>query len=1217
MKTPGPNKLLNRAVQSAMLAGLFTVPTAWAAPWNLVHQPLNLTSKVPANVLLIVDDSGSMDWEIMSKDLTNNGLFTGTQPDGSNPAKSGSIKNRDLDGNGEADCVVGTNQSFYGYLYGVEAQANLWKKECDTVDDREWRFRNSDYNPFYFDPLKTYFPWAGVNADGVTPFGNMSATSALSNPWTGWRSGKGGNEVFDLTKYHTTGMRYYTWADANSNGLFDDGEETEYLVASQPAAVQQNFANWFTYSRSRHLIAKSAYGRLIANMNGLRVGLATLWNNGKVNTPLSQIDSTPAGEANRKNLLEHLYQIDPAGGTPLQNTLKQAGEYLSGHASNTLFPGNTAAPLTDAQGGSCQQNFTLLMTDGFYNNSSDYNDKTPSATIGNADGDASSKFDSKVDKKPFPNYGDNVKRSLADIAMYYYENDIIPSAANNVPTMQGVDEAPHQHMVTFTIAFGVSGNLLGTPERYQENLAWGSWPGWPTVTSGKTADDFSNTQKIDDLRHAAYNGRGEFLEANDPDSLISSLTQALNSIQGRSGSSSAAAFNASALQKNTLLFRAGYDARDWSGRLLYEPVSVAPAGVFGAAIADAGSILTKTDPNLRTILTIDPATNVGVPFRMTDLNTTQQTAIGSQEVLDYLRGEQGCEINYSGPRTCKTAKNLRTRSSTLGDIINSTPVYVDAPNGGYVSDPAYVQFLKDQAARTPVIYVGANDGMLHGFDASVDSNGKATANTAKELLAYVPGVVYKELAGLSGITYAHRSFVDATPVAGDVKFADGSWHSVLLGGLRNGGQAVYALDITDPQKFAEKNAKDVVLWEFTDNGTGASGDKGDADLGYTYGEPAIAKMANGEWAAVFGNGYNNTATDANTSTTGDAVLYVVNIQTGALIAKLSTKTGMSADPEKLGHPNGLSGVRVADVDADGVADFAYAGDLFGNLWRFDLTSTVPAEWSVSFGSKPLFTATSVEGKMQSITVRPVWGAPQQGLDKGYMLYFGTGKYLENSDNSALGQPTQSFYALWDKWPKKSADAFAAGTRATLQQQIILEEQPKGFRITSDTPVDWLTQQGWYMDLTVKGAVSNNGERVIHDALLSNGQILFSTFMPSTAICDASGSGFVMIIEALSGGRPPLPPLNITADKSIDAKDLVDAASVGKKVAVTGYKSFRGIPSSPVFIEGSDGTESHIAVGSSNGTVSGPPWLEDVEPIPRTSLVSTGVVKGRVTWKRLK
>lgn len=1208
MKFPAQKNPLHVPVRLALMAGLAAMSTiSPAAPWSLVNQPLYLTSKVPANVLLLVDDSGSMDWEIMSKDLLHDGLLTGTQPDGSSPTGSGKLVGK---------CSA--------YSYGIDtASSNIGS--CDLAEDLEWRFRNSNFNPFYFDPLKTYTPWLGLNSDGVTPLGDMDVHKALANPWIGWRPKNNGNEAIDLTTYHKGALRYYTWVDKDKDGLFDNGEETEHLVASESAEVQKNFANWFSYYRSRHLIAKSAFGRLLASssVNGLRVGLATLHNNGNVNTPLSLIDGTPAGEANRKNLLSHLYQIDPGQGTPLQDTLKQAGEYLSGHSGNALFKGNTAAPLTEAQGGSCQQNFTLLMTDGFYNGK--YDDTGP--VIGNADGDGNKPpYDGKT-------YGDAYNKTLGDIAMYYYENDISPTVPNKVPTLAGVDEASHQHMVTFTVAFGVSGNLKGMPEDYTNHpgdAAWnnGKFPGWPKPSSGTTSDKFTDTQRIDDLRHAAYNGRGEFLEAGDPDGLVNSLTQVFNSIQNHIGSSSAAAFNATSLQKGALVFQAGYDTQTWEGKLLYRPV--ADTGVIGAAIVDAGTILSKRNPSERTIITThSSASHTGIPFRWDSLAADQQTAVGSSQVLDYLRGDQSCEIGHVGG-IC-TAKNLRQRKVVLGDIINSTPVYVGAPDSSHDEDADYTVFLKAKAGRTPVIYVGANDGMLHGFDAmsTLDSSGKVTA-TAKELLAYIPGTVYKNLAGLSNIAYSHRYFVDATPIVTDAKFTDG-WHSVLLGGLRGGGQAMFALDVTDPTNFTEDNAAKVALWEFNDVGTGKPGDKGDPDLGYTYGEPAIAKMADGTWAAIFGNGYNNTEADGNASTTGDAVLYVVNLQTGELIRKIDTFVGSKNDPECLaacvtnGRPNGLSGVRVIDVDADGMADFAYAGDLFGNLWRFDLTDATPENWTTSFTNAPLFTAKYIDSDpkkptLQSITVRPAVGAHPEGIEKGYMVYFGTGKFLEMADNSTVGQATQSFYAVWDQWPKGTKSKFTKIERTALQAQTILQET-LGLRVTSNASIDWKTKQGWYLDLIVAGAASNNGERVIYEALLRNGQVLFSTFVPSTAVCDAGGGGFVMIANAVSGSRPGVPPLDINNDGVISNKDLVTYGAGKTTTAVaSGYKSSHGIPTVPVFIEGEGGASDYVGVAFSDGFIGG--IVND--PAPELPLAAkslnqydSGIVQGRVTWKRLK
>ena len=319
-----------------------------------------------------------------------------------------------------------------------------------------------------------------------------------------------------------------------------------------------------------------------------------------------------------------------------------------------------------------------------------------------------------------------------------------------------------------------------------------------------------------------------------------------------------------------------------------------------------------------------------------------------------------------------------------------------------------------------MVYVGANDGMLHGFDGL----------TGAEKLAYVPSPVYANLSKLTATPYSHRYFVDGTPTIGDAYFS-GAWHSVLVGGLRAGGQGIYALNVTDPTQFAETNASSLVMWEFTD--------ANDADLGYTFSRPNVVKMADGSWAAVFGNGYNNTEADGHASTTGAAVLYIVNVQTGALIKKISTGVGSSQDPTGASRPNGLATVTPVDVNQDGITDYIYGGDLFGNLWKFDVTATSSGSWDVAFHSggaaSPLFKAcggnTCNSGNAQAITTRVTVGYGPNRI--GYMVYFGTGKYLEATDVNDLS--TQTLYGIWDK----NDGTTTVSGRSTLLQQTILYE----------------------------------------------------------------------------------------------------------------------------------------------------------------------------------
>lgn len=1354
MKRSAAKKPLHVLVKLALATGLCsTSVSVLAANWSLADHPLYLGSSVPANILFMTDDSGSMDWDVMTRDYANDGKLRYPQPDGSSTPSGGGLYNR-------AGCSA-------PYEYAVQFNSTA---TCDTADDLEWRFRNADFNPLYFNPRKQYKPWSGTDQNGVA-FGNIDPAQAWDDPYTKNYSGTGSwinvttrasaisiidnvalaqkptgagalvlngylisggtltlatadkltftstgnissrtftitgtsssgaaqseartgpnNSTVTTTKTWKTvtsitisgsaaanvtvgtnstpasgdnhallagGLHFSTWTDSATNPTyFDNGEQTDYQVGNLPAvipsgwyvgydadpkkAVQINFANWLSYYRARHLVAKSALSSLVANTNNMRIGFATLHNNGTVNTPMSLVDTTAAGEANRKTLLDNIYKNFPNNGTPLRVGLRQAGEYLSGNTSAITFASPVAAPLPLASGGACQQNFTLLMTDGFYNDTTSDYTSSMSTTVGNADGDKNSSFDDKLVPAAFtPKYGDNITRTLADIAMYYYERDIIPGVVNNVPVIAGVDNATHQHMVTFSVAFGLNGNLKGMPEDYAvhkppatDAAAWnnGVFPGWPTA-SGNNADNFSDKQRIDDLRHAAYNGRGEFIEANDPDSLADGLTSMINSIQGRIAASAALAFNSTSLHSNSLVFQARYDTTDWTGELRYLPL--ASSGDLTAAIANTGTTLKTTDPAARSIITMDPVTHTGIPFQWASLPAAQKTALVSQQILEYIRGEPACEIDYTGARTCSTGvKNLRNRSRPLGDIINSTPVFVSTPDPSsiWTSDASYLAHISAMSSRIPVVYAGANDGMLHGFNAQVDSTGHAVTNTGKELLAYVPSVVYGNLPSLANISYSHKYYVDGSPTVGDAKFGS-SWHTILVGGLRSGGQAMFALDITNPGSFSESNASTLALWEFTDNGSGAVGSTGDADLGYTFSEPAIAKMADGNWAAVFGNGYNNTDTaagrDTRVSATGNAVLYVVNLQTGALLRKIDTGKGRSADPECVGtvafcstngRPNGLAGVRAIDVDSDGVADFVYAGDLFGNMWRFDVTSGTASSWSVSFTGKPLFTTASVDApsKMQSITVRPTVGAHANGISAGYMVYFGTGKYIEFSDNTSVGQPTQTFYAVWDKWPKGSSTAFTAFTRANLASQTILQDAD-GMRVTSNNSIDWTAKQGWYMDLIVGS--SNNGERVITEALLRSGNILFSTFIPSSAICEYGGSGYLMIIDAFTGSRTYMPPLDINGDTKFTDADKITYG--GSLVAASGYKSIHGVPSAASLMESSDGTMDILLMNFADGSAGGIVDHSATDPALRitpSDNFSSGSAKGRISWQRLK
>ncbi|MDZ7379260.1 MAG: PilC/PilY family type IV pilus protein, partial [candidate division KSB1 bacterium] len=1028
---------------------------ATAAPLALSDVPLFLGFRVAPNIMLSIDDSGSMDWEVMTRDANNDGLFTGTQPDGTSPAGSGQVKHRDSDDNGIANCGFGTNgQTFFGYAYGVEFATNTYTddgNDCNTADDEEWRFRNHNFNPLYFNPNRTYKPWAGVDAAG-NPYQNMDIRNAKDNPFDP------SSRTIDLTRHNSNwtgnfndratsdrdgdgipdGFRYYTWTDANGNGRFDDGEQTVHFIRDADAATQQNFANWFSYHRSREFVAKAIYSELIANATNVRMGLVTLHNNRNgikpsvtsVNTPIRDMNVDPT-TGNKRALLDALFSIHSNNGTPLRPRLRNIGQYLECDPARTLFPTDCPA-LPEAQGGACQQNFVIFMTDGF--------DNGGSPSVGNTDGDRNTSFDGGA-------HADTVSNTLADVAMHFYERDLRPGVPNHVPITPGVDEARHQHMVTYTISFGLNGHLTSNPPNRTDPFPWPS----PFA---------SDAGKIDDLRHAAYNGRGLFLSANDPAALQDALKNAFADIETRTSSAASVALNSGSRNANSRVYQARFNSGDWSGQLLSLPLL--ENGRVGDAEWDAGAVLdTQHYATRQTILHYQPSSHTRIPFRWNALDTAQQTALHTnasgvndgqgQARLNYLRGSRADEGR---------GNRYRVRLRLLGDLVNSDPFFVGPPPFPDSIGPGYAAFRTTYQNRPSVILVGSNDGYLHIFDAV----------TGRERLAYLPSVLMNQMSRLTSSTYTHRYYVDGSPTAGDVfidinRNGQRQWRTVVVGGLRAGGQGYYALDITDPATFSEDNASRLVLWEFTD--------AHDADLGYTFSQPSLVRMANGRWAAVFGNGYNNSVADGHASTTGHAVLYIAFLDAGldgvwtlgTDYIKISTGVGSTTTP------NGLATVTPVDTDGDFTVEYVVAGDLQGNVWTFDVRHTDPSRWKVLYtdstgAPRPLFTARDASGNAQPITVRPEVGEHPAGLG-GFMVYFGTGKYLEASDNTTTGAPTQTFYGIWDK----GDGVLPNFTRSHLRQQSVITEMVvhgHTVRVTTDEAVNWTSQRGWYLDLPAAG-----------------------------------------------------------------------------------------------------------------------------------------------------
>ncbi len=753
----------------------------------------------------------------------------------------------------------------------------------------------------------------------------------------------------------------------------------------------------------------------------------------------------------------------------------------------------------------CQKNFSILITDG-------------EPTQDGFEGVWNTVTNDKISgiNKTLPDWNnDSGDYYLDDIAEFAWELDLKPNG--NEKDKAGVSyndpNFEKQNLYTYTVGFALDHSLLSD-----------------TATAGN----------------------GQYYTASTADELKDRLTQALSDIGDKVLSSSSAAASSGTLIDAELFFPQ-YNSLNWTGDLIKEDSSGSEVWVASAEM-----------PSWNSRSIIYNKNGTGTKFRWGQLSQSLRDHLGGQSVLQYIRGNQDNEGNAGG--------EYRIRSKRLGDIIYSSPRFVGAPSFRYPADlesASYSSFSSTWANRDEMVYVGANDGMLHAFD----------ADTGEEKLAFIPDAALENLPSLASQTYDHKYFVDGTPTIVDA-FVDNQWKSILVGGLNKGGQSVYALDVTDPSKFNEGNASDIFMWEFTD-----------ADLGYTYSRPAIVKLHNGTWAAIFGNGYNNTvptsASDTQVSSTGNAVLYIVDLSDGSLIGKIDTGIGSDDDPTGGQRPNGLGTLAPVDHDLDSVVDYVYAGDLFGNVWKFDLSGDSNGSgkgkgknngggqnsmnMEVAFGGNPLFTA--CYGSGNSCTRQPIMVAPNAAPTVGrhpkggFLVYFGTGKYIETEDKTAGSDDIQTFYAIWDK--NEGGNQTPVSGRSQLLKQTIAYEGEQSFdganslvRLVSSNEPNWSSHKGWYMDFN---KLTSARERIVTTPTLRNGKVIFPTTIPliQSDPCRSDSESWLMDLDAITGGALDYSAFDLNEDGKFNVSDEVAGDSGG---VVSGIKFSQELPAPTILAD---------------------------------------------------
>jgi type IV pilus assembly protein PilY1 len=695
--------------------------------------------------------------------------------------------------------------------------------------------------------------------------------------------------------------------------------------------------------------------------------------------------------------------------------------------------------------------------------------------------------------------------SLADVAMYYYKTDLRNSSLTNCTGALGTsvcdnnvagggrDIGTHQHMTTFTLGLGNSGTLKYDPNYLSQSsgdyvdISQGT-KNWPVPDGGAS--------NIDDLWHTAVNGRGQFFSASEPSALTIGLNNALDSIKAITGSASAAATSSlQPVQGNNDIYVAQFTSAKWTGDVLSYKIEPSTGVVSPTATWSAQTQLDATSPVDRKIyysksgalrnftyanLTADSlqgnfdnfCSKLGAgattsPTQCTLPNAANNAIANSgSNLVSYLRGTQ----------THADDAVYRSREHVLGDVINAAPLFIGKPSFKYAEN-GYGSF-KSGSTRTPVIYMAANDGMLHAFD-------HATGN---EKWAYIPSFVMPNMYKLGDKNYAnnHVFMVDGSPVMGDI-YINSAWKTIIIGGLNSGGRGYYALDVTDPE--APK-----MLWEFSET-----------DLGQTFGNPIITKKSDGKWVVIFSSGYNNVSPGD-----GNGHLYVLDANTGVQLNKFNTDVSGFA-VGSTDTPSGLSKINnYVESDVDNTTKVVYGGDLLGNVWRFDINSTVQP-----YLSAMRLAELKIGAKPQPITSKPALADVSYNGVKYKVVYVGTGRYLGTSDLANTDK--QTIYALKDTWSETGLGNVRTATSPAMVEQIATAatSASQGNIVTGTAkPVNWTTDFGWYMDLIA------SGERVNINPTLVLNALYVGTNVPQTDACTVGGTSWLYKLDIAKGSAIP-------------------------------------------------------------------------------------------------
>ncbi len=895
-----------------------------------------------------------------------------------------------------------------------------------------------------------------------------------------------------------------------------------------------NFANWYTYYKTRNQMMKTAVGQafqpITDNYNVGLVSLSTAAAGGAMNKP------KPFSGSDRSTWYTSLYAMNGSQSTPIRAALHSIGKM---YANQSPYNYATGAEVVKFP---CQQNFTFVTTDGYWN--------------GNAAADVVSNDESEqpgrfcLRSKGCVDRTSQTDNSLADISLYWYNGGSNTGVTSLRPTLENwnkpglvpaaAGENTRLHMKTYTLGLGVDGIMTYEPN-YDTAAAVGGdfyklitgvtsgcpWNNggayvWPDPKTGDNGGSAAYQSRVDDLWHAAINGHGKYFSASDPRQVVEGLREALSNIEVKVGAAAASATSTPNIsQFDNDIFSATFTTVKWYGQLSKRKIDTVTGVVGNTDVWNSSNIVGRKvadNSDTRRILMLNTATGSLKNFDYGVMSATEKGWFDNKcstmsqcanlsnanrdivnagaNIVNWLRGQQRYAddtVLRAYTRTETIPAGLTTTVPiVLGDIASAKPAFVRDPRKNY-NRPGYNDFKVDHATRAGTIFAAANDGMLHAFDSA----------TGEELWAYVPRITMKKLPVQASVTYGtnHQYTVDGSPETADVQI-DGEWRTVLVAGLNAGGRGYYALDVTDPTAPR-------ALWELCADATVCSGINLETEIGLTFGNPQFGTWKNAagaeRWVVFLTSGYNNIPNVGGVNAgSGQGYLFVVDVKTGQVLDRITTGSGNTTTPSGFAKITAIT----ANPTTDPLVTYVYGGDNLGQMWRFDFTSAGTVRM-LKMGDA---------GPTQPITTRPdvalcrveVTGEDGEVVPETQrVVAFGTGRLLDITDVGSTAK--QSAYVLKDSGTAISAAAWRGSTMAKRDLTKITGAAGDTYTIAG-AAVNLATQAGWYVDFD-----RNSGERVNLDPKVVLGTLTVVTNLPSSSsACSVGGTSNIYELDLCTG-----------------------------------------------------------------------------------------------------